>query len=99
MTINFNTNLNARIIYHYENLDIVSEPYNFDKAMRIAEETFAEDLTLAGIDVVCEGVDFIATFERENEDFYDYDDPEDYYDDRFDEMGYDPYMGCFTDDC
>lgn len=39
---------------------------------------------------------FPAPCEQEDDDYIDDNDYEDFYDD---EVGFDPYLGCYTDDC
>ena len=81
------------------------EPIGLKDAMDLIESKMHEDLTI--IDAfLCdaETSEVVATLERENEDFIEDYEEEPYFehdwrDDEFLEFGYDPYMGCYSDDC
>jgi hypothetical protein len=102
MIINYTSLMDAYIIWHYVNNESTrsNDIYNLAQAMNIAEEQFACDMSLLYVEVRKADDDaLIAYFERENEDFYG-DDEEEEYEDYCDyDVGFDPYLGCFTDDC
>lgn len=66
--------------------------------MTFIEGRMGDDLTIVSA-YVCDAEtgEIVATVERENEDFVD----EEWYDyrDEYDEIGYNPYMGCYDFDC
>lgn len=77
-----------------------SKPMNLKEAMDFLEEKMREDLTV--IDAfLCDAEtgEVVATLERENEDFADEDWYADEWRDDYDEVGYNPYMGCYDFDC
>lgn len=77
-----------------------SKPMNLKEAMDFLEEKMREDLTV--IDAfLCDAEtgEIVATLERENEDFADEDWYADEWRDDYDEVGYNPYMGCYDFDC
>jgi len=76
------------------------EPMNLKDAMDFIEEKVSEDLTI--IDAfLCDAEtgEIVATLERENEDFADEDWYADEWRDDYDEVGFNPYMGCYDFDC
>lgn len=77
-----------------------SKPMNLKEAMDFLEKKMREDLTV--IDAfLCDAEtgEVVATLERENEDFADEDWYADEWRDDYDEVGYNPYMGCYDFDC
>lgn len=77
-----------------------SKPMNLKEAMDFLEEKMREDLTV--IDAfLCDAEtgEVVATLERENEDFADEDWYADEWRDDYDEVGFNPYMGCYDFDC
>lgn len=76
------------------------EPIGLKDAMDLIESKIREDLTI--IDAfLCDAEtgEVVATLERENEDFADEDWYADEWRDDYDEVGYNPYMGCYDFDC
>lgn len=76
------------------------EPIGLKDAMDLIESKMREDLTM--IDAfLCDAEtgEVVATLERENEDFADEDWYADEWRDDYDEVGYNPYMGCYDFDC
>ena len=78
-----------------------SKPMNLKEAMDFLEEKMREDLTV--IDAfLCDAEtgEVVATLERENEDFIeDYEPPYAWIEKDYDEVGFNPYMGCYDFDC
>ncbi len=77
-----------------------SKSMNIKEAMDFLEEKMREDLTLVDA-FLCDAEtgEVVATLERENEDFADEDWYADEWRDDYDEVGYNPYMGCYDFDC
>lgn len=77
------------------------EPIGLKDAMDLIESKMREDLTI--IDAfLCDAEtgEIVATLERENEDFIeDYEPPYAWIEKDYDEVGYNPYMGCYDFDC
>ena len=76
------------------------EPIGLKDAMDLIESKMREDLTI--IDAfLCDAEtgEVVATLERENEDFADEDWYADEWRDDYDEVGFNPYMGCYDFDC
>lgn len=77
-----------------------SKPMNIKEAMDFLEEKMREDLTVINA-FLCDAEtgEIVATLERENEDFADEDWYADEWRDDYDEVGFNPYMGCYDFDC
>lgn len=77
-----------------------SKPMNIKEAMDFLEEKMREDLTVINT-FLCDAEtgEIVATLERENEDFADEDWYADEWRDDYDEVGFNPYMGCYDFDC
>lgn len=76
------------------------EPIGLKDAMDLIESKMHEDLTMTDA-FLCDAEtgEVVATLERENEDFADEDWYADEWRDDYDEVGYNPYMGCYDFDC
>lgn len=105
MLVNFENYGNFNITMYYSDdteKDVISATgYSLKDAMNIIEIEMHENSCCINADVydIYTG-EIVAIMEREDEDFVD----EDWYadewkEDPFIECGYDPYMGCYSDDC
>ena len=100
MTINFENYGGFYINLYY--LDVCinysnNKPYTLKEATDFIEYKMGEDLSILSANIYdAETGEIVATVERDNEDFAD--DEEDFVDD-YDEIGFNPYMGCYDYDC
>lgn len=105
MLVNFENYGNFNITMYYSDdteRDIISATgYSLKEAMNLIETEMHENSCCITADVydIYTG-EIVAIMEREDEDieeepYFDHD----WRDDEFLEFGYDPYMGCYSDDC
>ena len=102
MTINFENYGRFYCALSYVDNTVVdyrndNTPHSLAEVMEFVEYHMSRDLRIIlGSVWDWDTGECVATIERENDDFID--DEEDY-ETPFDEVGYDPYLGCYTDDC
>ena len=85
----------------HENFDGNGEGYNLKEAADFISQNMENSLSILFADIVdFETGEIVATIENEEqiEEWHDYS-GEEWREDPFMEYGYDPYMGCYSDDC
>lgn len=103
MTIKFENYGHFYCSLAYSNNNVIdlrddAMPHDLRECTDFIEYKMGQDTTIV-LGIICDWDtgEVVATIERENEDFADFDpDPDWGYNE---DMGFDPYLGCYTDDC
>lgn len=108
MTINFGNYGNFYINLYYIDVCInysENKSYTLKEATDFIEDKMTKDLSILSANIYdCETGEIVAIITRDNEDFANEEEqwggPDDNPDwDNFDEVGFNPYMGCYDYDC
>lgn len=80
------------------------EGYTLKEGADFISANIEDSLSIVSADIIdAETGEIVAIIEKEDEDSCDYEEEpyfgHDWRDDEFLEFGYDPYMGCYSDDC
>lgn len=101
MTINFENYGNFAITFYYDDntyntYNGNSEGYTLKECADFISENLEHSLSCVSADIIdIHTGEIVATIEKEEQEITE----EDWYDWRDDEIGFDPYMGCYSDDC